>query len=114
MFGSPSFEKIPWGFDAKLRDSQLSTPQVPDVVRDQRCRPARYREFDQMIVPFIGQIGAPEEKDRRPTAYAEKRVEQFIPFARRQRGGVKYTFSRKHFFVFSKKLLTDQRLTTLP
>lgn len=60
---------------------KITASKIPDIVSDQRCRAARHGQFDQVVVSLIREIWPPEEKDRRPVANTQERIEQFIPFA---------------------------------
>ena len=61
-----------------MRPGQLTARQVAHVVRHHRLGMARDGQLDQMVVAFIGQVGAPAVVHRHPTADTRQRS-QHLP-----------------------------------
>ena len=108
--GAPSsLQKFRRCLDVKSRELEFAPDKVAGVGSDDTfCSPCN-RQFDHMIVSFIGQVGSPKVRDGDPFTNREKSFDQFLTLPAVQ-GRAIQTSAPGQIAVFMEQLLAHEGL----
>lgn len=87
---------------------QLFTAHVPQIVGHDGLRAARQRQFDQMVVRFIGQVGPPPVIRRYPAALPGQRRQHLLPLV--CAGPLAPHGTAQQILIFRPQCIAKQRL----
>ncbi len=87
---------------------KFCTPKVAQVTADDMTGVAGDRQFDQVVVALVGQIGAPSKVDRCPAAGGEKDIQKFFALPDIQSGLAEHYVASQHILVFRQQRRTHE------
>lgn len=96
--------------DAGVREFQFTFDKIAHIVGHQMLRAAGDRQFQNMVVVCIRQIGSPAEIDRMPDGRRAKIVQQGFPFRGSHRPAAPERFPVNEFLIFCKERGAHRRL----
>lgn len=84
--------------------------KIGSVMSHQDCRLSGHSQFNQVIIPFVGEIGSPKVINLGQLANRQKSVQQGRALVCIQRAIFKHGFSAQHIPILSKQCQRDAGL----
>lgn len=84
------------------------------IACDDRLRTGGHRQFDEVVVGFVGEVRPPAEVDAYPGTPAEEHVEQLLPLAGAETAADEDVFSTQDLLVLGKQGRADDRFYPTP
>lgn len=91
------------GHHPRRREFEFAPSEVPEVVRDQMFHAAGNRQFQDVVIRRIRQVGPPPEINRLPDGRRAEVVQQRLAFCRRDGDALPQAFPLDQFFIFGEQ-----------